>query len=191
VVEIFICYRTEDEPYGAAFLDAVLSNNFGSDVVFRASKSIDPGDDFEERIFDAIRHATILLVVIGPNWLATDDTGRRRIDDPADFVRREITEALRCGVRIIPVQMNSDRLKQADLPDDVAELARIHGVRVHFRHSQVDGKALVDQLRALVPGLESTPEQPAAVNVRAHTVQSMNTGPVNVHGDFVINPASP
>lgn len=37
---IFICYRTVDEP-----------------------------DDFEEKIFEAIRAASVLLVVIGPNRL--------------------------------------------------------------------------------------------------------------------------
>lgn len=37
-----------------------------------------------------------LLVLIGTKWLsATDGGGRRRLEDPKDFVRQEIEEGLR------------------------------------------------------------------------------------------------
>lgn len=67
--KIFICYRRVDEPYAATLIDQVLVPRFGSDMVFRASRSIRVGDDFEEKIFEAIRAASVLLVVIGPHWL--------------------------------------------------------------------------------------------------------------------------
>jgi hypothetical protein len=42
---IFINYRSQSEAYAAALLDERLSNRFGSNQVFRASRSIDAGDD--------------------------------------------------------------------------------------------------------------------------------------------------
>lgn len=194
---IFVSYRKEDEPYGAAFLDAVLSHEFGSDVVFRASRSIKPGEDFESRIFQAIRRSAVLLVVIGPNWLARDANGRRRLDDPQDFVRREIAEALRNDVPVVPVLMNADRLAAADLPEDIRAMARVQDVRVHFRHSHIDGPALVDELRGRLPDLASPKpagrdavwHAPENVTVNADTVQAMYMAPVEVTGDFVIKSA--
>jgi TIR domain-containing protein len=151
VVEIFINYRTDDEPYAAPLLDSNLAQHFGPDVVFRDSRSIMPGDDFEPRIFDAVRGATVLLVVIGPKWLtAAGPDGRRRLDDPNDFVRREIATAFAHGVRVVPVLMNADRIRAADLPADIAALAASQDVRVDVRDSHADLSRLVDQLRQLI-----------------------------------------
>jgi hypothetical protein len=47
----------------------------------------------------------VLLVVIGPHWLTlTDEAGQRRIDDPRDWLHREIAEALHHRLRIIPIR---------------------------------------------------------------------------------------
>jgi hypothetical protein len=46
---------------------------------------------------------------------------RRRIDDPVDWVRREIAEALSLGLRGIPVLTGDASLPaEADLPQDIA-----------------------------------------------------------------------
>ena len=150
MVDIFISYRTDDQPYAAALLDTRLSQHFGADVVFRDSRSIMPGDDFSTRIFDAVRGSTVLLAVIGPNWLtATNPDGGRRLDDPNDFVRREIAAAFANNVRVVPVLMNAERVGAADLPPDIAALAACQDVRVDVRDSHADLSRLVGQLREL------------------------------------------
>lgn len=59
--------------------------------------ALGPGD-FVERIEEAYGSADALIVVIGRQWVsATDATGRRRLDDPRDFVRLEIEQALHKG----------------------------------------------------------------------------------------------
>jgi hypothetical protein len=57
--------------------------------------TIQLGDDFVEKITEAVGACEVLLAVIGSRWLTvTDKNGRRRLDDPADFVRLEIEAAL-------------------------------------------------------------------------------------------------
>jgi hypothetical protein len=151
---VFINYRTEDEPFGAALVDHELSARFGSDQVFRASKSIRPGDDFAQAIIAAVRHAAALLVIIGPRWLtATDDSGQRRLDLSDDWVRLEIAEALRHRVRVIPLLVNVDMPLPGDLPPDITALARCQYLRLHHRNSRHDINRLADELFDLIPEL--------------------------------------
>jgi hypothetical protein len=46
----------------------------------------------------------VMLAIIGPNWLnSKDESGQRRLDNPADYVRVEIAAALRRNIRVVPV----------------------------------------------------------------------------------------
>lgn len=183
MTKIFINYRTADEPYGAALLDQELSRHFGSEMVFRASRSIPVGADFAHEIMNAVRTADVLLAVIGPNWLtATDAEGRVRVDDPTDYVRREIATALEHGVRVVPVLMNATRLAPGTLPADIAGLASCQDVRVDFRNSRLDLAALVERLRALDQDAGPPKEAPGPAPVKANF-----SGHVTVQRDFIIN----
>ena len=42
-----------------------------------------------------------MLVVIGPAWLSIGQDGKRRIDDPGDYVAMEIAAALRRSIPIL------------------------------------------------------------------------------------------
>ena len=68
----------------------------------------------------------VLLALIGAEWLTiTDEHGRRRLDDPDDFVRLEIEAALTREVRVIPILVDGARMPRADeLPDSLAKLVR-------------------------------------------------------------------
>jgi len=152
--KIFINYRDEDEPFVAALIDHELSSAFGSSRVFRDSKSIRLGDDFAEIILASVRQSKALLVVLGPRWLdAADAAGRRRLDNPYDWVRLEIAEALRHGVRVIPVLVAVDMPRAGELPEDIAALTRCQYLHLHHRDSRHDIARLVAELIELVPGL--------------------------------------
>ena len=70
--------------------------------VFFASRSIRPGDDFTEAIPAGLDRCSVLLAVIGANWLTvTDGSGRPRIELDDDWVREEIRIALRDGLRVV------------------------------------------------------------------------------------------
>src|SRR5216684_3258765 len=101
MARIFISYRLQDSAYVAATLSDTLQQHFGTDSVFFDVDNIPLGVDFRDYIGDAVGECDVLLVMIGDQWLdASDGSGRRRIDDPADFVRIEIEAAFKHKIPI-------------------------------------------------------------------------------------------
>src|SRR5262249_56510638 len=109
-----------------ALLHAELSGHFGPEVVLLDSESIPAGADFVEQILGRVRQARVVLAVIGTHWLtAAGPDEKRRLDDPADWIRRELAEAFAAGVRVIPVLTDEAEMPtEADLSADLVPLAR-------------------------------------------------------------------
>lgn len=185
---IFISFRTDDEPFAATLIDHTLSDRFGADQVFRSSRSIRAGDDFDTVIRTVLRRCDVLLAVIGPRWLsAADGTGRRRLHQRDDWVRREIRTALREGTRVVPVLLNgAARPRVEDLPADLADLARKQTLRLAHRHAPQDLDHLVEQLTGLVPELRAPTAPGSTVHTHQgdHSVSSVFTG--TVHADHAV-----
>jgi hypothetical protein len=88
---VFINYRGEDSSAYAALLHAELARRFGPESVFLDTESIPAGADFVAQLLGRVRRARVVLAVIGARWLdAAGQGGGRLIDDPADWVRREL-----------------------------------------------------------------------------------------------------
>ena len=123
---VFISYRREETAYPAGWLYDRLDERFGDAQVFKDVDSIPLGDDFVAAITTAVGSCDVLLALIGDKWLTiSDERGRRRLDDPHDFVRLEIEAALARNVRVIPVLVDGARMPRADeLPDSLAGLVR-------------------------------------------------------------------
>jgi len=123
---IFISYRREETAYPAGWLYDRLADRYGGGQVFKDVDSIQLGDDFVEVITRAVGSCDVLLALIGDRWLTiTDQDGRRRLDDPADFVRVEIEAALTRNVRVIPILVDGARMPRvAELPRSLAKLVR-------------------------------------------------------------------
>jgi hypothetical protein len=152
---IFISYRGDDSDTAAALIDRELTARFGSQHVFIDSRSIPVGADFADELLERLRACSVLLAVMGPRWLSLiDETGQRRIDNPADWVRREIAEALAHGLRVIPVLLGGATLPAAEeLPADIAGLSRRQYAVLRCRHTRVDLAELVERIMEAEPGL--------------------------------------
>lgn len=121
--EIFISYRRSDAIGNARYLNRELRQCFDPAQVFFDLSSLEAGDEFPEEITNALRECKVLLALIGPGWAGADQGGRRRLDNPADFVRREILLALELGKRVIPVLLDDAPMPQAaDVPAVLAPL---------------------------------------------------------------------
>ena len=163
---VFINYRDADSNGYRRWLYTELSGRFGSNLVFLDSESIAAGSDYVDQLLGRVRQSAVVLAVIGTRWLtAAGPDGRRRIDDQADWSRRELVEAFKAGVRVIPVLTDGARMPtEADLPVELAELGRCQ-----FRRLGCDGDAaadlsrLVDELADLDPGLGAAARATSAV----------------------------
>jgi TIR domain len=119
---IFINYRREDSSARASALYIALCDHFGEDQVFMDVDSISPGRPFREAIDRAVQSADLVLVVIGKEWLVDAD-GRRRLEEPDDYVRVELEAVLKSNVRVIPVILEGALMPRGDeLPPALAGL---------------------------------------------------------------------
>ena len=123
---IFVSYRREETAYPAGWLYDRLVEHFGQGQVFKDVDSIELGDDFVEVITAAVAGCDVLLALIGDRWLTiTGENGRRRLEDPGDFVRLEIEAGLTRNIRVIPVLVGGARMPRVtDLPPSLAKLVR-------------------------------------------------------------------
>src|SRR5262249_26515036 len=153
---VFINYRGEDSDTAAVLIDRELAARFGSDRVFLDCRSIPAGTDFVAELLGRLRACSVLVGVIGPRWLTlTDPARRRRIDDPRDWIRREIFEAFTHGLRVIPVVTDDVALPaEADLPAEIAGLSRRQYVPLRRRYTSVDLAFLVEAIIETDPALD-------------------------------------
>lgn len=151
---IFLNYRSEGESSLATLLDEMLSAELGRDAIFLDYRSITLGQDFVPALLNAVRRVAVLLVIIGRDWLRTDESGRRLIDDPDDWVRREIAEALAADVLVVPVLVgNRARLRAGELPDELKVVAQLQYTRIRHRTQPQDIRNLVTSLVEQSPRL--------------------------------------
>lgn len=151
---VFINYRGEDTHSYGALLYGELARRFGADQVFLDSESIEAGADFAVRILDRVRSAQVLLAVIGPRWLTATDpsSGRRRIDDPEDWIRRELAVAFTAGVGVIPILTDDATLPAtSELPADIAALAGRQFRRLRHREASTDLNRIIVEINGMVP----------------------------------------
>ena len=149
VPHIFICYRRDDTAGHTGRLRDALSAEFGSDEIFRDLDTISPGDDFVEAMSHGVASCSVFLAIVGRQWLtAVDRDGRRRLDDPADHVRRELAEALERGVRVIPVLVQGAPMpRAADLPDLLKTFAARNAIELDDEGWQSDVNRLAEAIR--------------------------------------------
>src|SRR5215469_947704 len=142
---IFVSYRRRESSYPAGRLYDRLADRFGEGQVFMDVDAIEPGVDFAEEISRAVTACKVLLAVIGPHWLtATDEQGRRRLDDPDDIVRLEIEAALARDVRVIPILVEGTVMPgRKDLPESLAGLARLNAPSMRHETFRSDAGRLV------------------------------------------------
>lgn len=147
-MRIFLSYRRDDTGGRAGRLYDQLATRFGTGRVFIDVTDAAPGLDFTEQVETAIERSDAVLVVIGPEWLASPRTdGTRRIDRADDFVRREVGAALTTGKPVVPVLVDGATLPSDDqLPDDIRALATRQAVSLRDTSWHEDVNALVRRL---------------------------------------------
>lgn len=121
---VFISYRREDTRSDAGRLYDSLAVSLGADRIFKDVDNIPLGHDFRDVITQAIGESAVMLVVIGPDYVPVDPSGKSRLDNPHDPVRIEIEHAFAAGLGVIPVLVDGATMPRPDrLPETLKGLA--------------------------------------------------------------------
>jgi hypothetical protein len=141
---IFISYRRVDsEGYVGRLCDR-LSQKFGPTAIFRDIDAIKPGENFVHSIDRALKNARAVIAVIGPRWLET--LNQRLAQQAEDYVRYEISTALRKHL-VIPVLVGQASMPgSGQLPNDLSELAFRNAVEISESRFDYDLDVLVKVL---------------------------------------------
>ena len=145
---VFISYRRADSIKDARAVYERLRRELGDDRVFVDLEGIEPGEDFVTVIERHLEGCDALVVLIGRLWFgAADENGHTRIHDESDFVRIEISTALRRGIRVFPVLLDGAMPPSSDqLPEELRPMVRRQALSLDYARFDQDiaklGRAL-------------------------------------------------
>lgn len=154
LTDIFINYRRADTSGHAGRLEQELTRRFPGRV-FMDIHTIEVGTDFADAINSEVGKCGALIVLIGNQWLDITDpkTGKRRLDNPNDFVAIEIAEALKRNTRVIPVLVEGAKMPEAEeLPASLAGLVRRNAIEVSDTRWDYDVAQLIKVLEKICGG---------------------------------------
>ena len=123
--KIFINYRRDDDPNGAARVRDGLVTKFGKANVFMDVDNLLAGQRFDEELAKALSQCDVLITIMGSRWM--EQLKSRAVDSERDYVREEIAATLSNKLTVIPVRVGRDgRLtplpRRDDLPEDIRDL---------------------------------------------------------------------
>ncbi len=146
----FLNYRDGDESGGGRLIDRLLVDRFGADLVFRDSGAA-PVPVWRP----VLRDCSLLVVVIGPHWVAA-------LDNPHDHVRQQLAESLYRTIPVLPVLLDGARAPRlSDLPDEVGGLLRHQQVEVRRRFVEHDLERVLTLAQRWLPAPPVLPPPPA------------------------------
>jgi ubiquinone/menaquinone biosynthesis C-methylase UbiE len=156
MANLFICYRRGDSGDVAGRIYDRLLRTFGRSQVFRDVASVSDGALYADRILQALKNADVVLALMGPRWSTAESAdkvvGRHK---SKDWVRWELTKALKLDVPILPVTVGGARLPKlpAGLQKSIGRQAVQVGDDPDF-HSDVD--RLIATIQELVKTRRTT-----------------------------------
>src|SRR5580704_1179112 len=148
MTDIFISYRRSNA-FVVDHLHDKLSSHFAKGSIFLDRADIVPGAPFPEALRAGVTGATIVLAVIGQDWISVQDerTFRRRIEIADDWVREELKLALSGSGVTIPVLVDGARMPTAEqLPDDLQGLATLQSIVLSRERFRDDVDKLIGEI---------------------------------------------
>jgi hypothetical protein len=171
--KIFISYRRDDSRYQARMIYEAFLRAMPRENVFMDIDTIPLGVNFVKVLEGWVEQCEVLLVLMGEDWANSTDpkTGKRRLDNPKDFVRVEIRGALTRDIPVVPVMLDGAEIPdEAQLPDDIKGLLSRNAEFVEYRNFDADVQRLLRKL-----GVDGGAQQTAASIVGAQRAPAIGT----------------
>jgi formylglycine-generating enzyme required for sulfatase activity len=151
--KIFINYRRVESLNHAQHLKTLFDKTFGTKRVFLDVHGIDGGANWLQTLERQVAASDAMVVLIGKDWAdRTDEQGKRRLDDPNDKVRFEISQALLRNLPIVPISIDGAPVpKQHQLPDNLWQLSLIQAMPLRSESFTQDAEAIIERLKMVLP----------------------------------------
>lgn len=151
---IFLSYRRDDSIDITDRMFDYMVDALGAETVFKDIDSMPLGYDFRKHLRHELECCTLVVAVIGKDWLATiEETGTSRLSSESDFVRLELEFALSRDKPVVPVLVGGAVMPLAsNLPASLQDLLFCHGTSVRSGpHFRADMDHLIRGLRHHLP----------------------------------------
>lgn len=154
-VKIFISYRRDDSRDITERIYDTLASAFGHDIIFKdLDHKIPPGVDFAQYLQDTVKTSSLVLAILGSNWLVQRvPENLPRLYEPNDFVRLELEHAFQNGLQIIPILAAGASMPSSEsLPVSLRPLSTLQAVEVRRDpdfHTDMD--RVIASIRNCVP----------------------------------------
>mgnify|MGYP001224387527 CR=1 FL=1 len=144
---IFISYRHDECKYMAITVELALKHRLPEHCVFRDERNLTLGDDLKKVLERAATNCTLMLVLIGPQWVTRKDpSGNLCLYNADDPVRKEIQLALKSRATIIPVNLDeAKQLRIHDLPADISQIAHTWSGRIKWESATQDIRDIIER----------------------------------------------
>lgn len=148
--KLLISYRRNDTSAEALKIYDALTEILTNECVFLDVKSIQPGTLWRSLLGKILEEISVLIVVIGPNWLVeSDEWGRRKIDLSEDPVALEIGSCLSREIKIVPVLVRDASLPSKEaLPSNVQAVVEFQSVSIRRDYFDHDIELLLGLFRS-------------------------------------------
>lgn len=183
---IFISYRVSDTAGETGRLVDSLKQHFFDDQIFIDIDKIEPGVDFTEAIAKSLESCDVMLAIIGPNWAGVNTTtNTSRIKNSNDWVRLEISTALKRNIRVVPVLVDGAELPtEGELPEDLHPLTKRQAYEISNKRWRYDTEELIRFLVRSV-GIIPKNQNPIPVKLQKSWLEK-NLAWVIIGGIFII-----
>lgn len=145
---VFINYRRGETAGEARALFNELTEILGKDSVFMDVDTIALGRDFRQVIRERLESCDLMLALVGRDWVdSRNASGRRRLDDPSDFVRLEIEAALKRNIPVTPVLVQGAQMPTVEqLPEDIRDFAYRNAFELSHNRWESDVREMLKRL---------------------------------------------
>ncbi|MBL7713192.1 MAG: toll/interleukin-1 receptor domain-containing protein [Chitinophagaceae bacterium] len=163
--KIFISYRVKDTQAATGRLVDALKQHFDEDQIFLDIDKIEPGLDFTLVISKYLDSSDVMLVIIGPDWMAyNSERNTYRINEKNDWVRLEIATALQRNIRVVPVLLEGASLPDEELlTEDLKPLLRRQSYEISNKRWKYDSEQLIEFLKKILGQAAKPAPKPAPV----------------------------
>lgn len=149
---IFINYRRSLNVKDAQLLQRSLESHFGKKGVFLDVSGLEGGDHWLHALERQVDVSAAMVALIGSDWIdAKDEKGQRRLENPYDFVRFEISRAFLRGIPVLPVLIDGARMPDVtELPSHLAQLTFSQAMLLRSESVKDDADKIARRLRDLI-----------------------------------------